>query len=138
MKTQERWIRITNCDNIPLREGRVVNVGGRDIAIFNLGDRFLAVVNRCPHNGGPLADGIVSGATVVCPLHAWRINLESGSVIKPANTAACLQTFRTRIEEGVVLLDVSEIYATSEIPSVAKETTCYGAAATTAAFKVGA
>jgi len=35
-------------------------------------DRFLAVDNRCPHKGGPLSEGIVSGATVVCPLHAGR------------------------------------------------------------------
>jgi len=38
-----------------LREARSVRLGGRDIAIFNLGDRFLAVDNRCPHKGGPLS-----------------------------------------------------------------------------------
>jgi nitrite reductase (NADH) small subunit len=58
-----------------------VRFGDREIAIFNLGDRFLAVDNRCPHKGGPLSDGIVSGATVVCPLHAWKVNLETGSVL---------------------------------------------------------
>ena len=55
-----------------------MKVGNREIAIFNLGDRFLAVDNRCPHKGGPLADGIVSGTTVVCPLHAWKMSLETG------------------------------------------------------------
>ena len=56
-----RWLRITDCSNIPPREGRAVTVGHHDIAIFNLGDRFLATANRCPHRGGPLCDGIVSG-----------------------------------------------------------------------------
>jgi nitrite reductase (NADH) small subunit len=109
MKTPKQWIRITNCENIPLREGRSVKVGVRDIAVFNLGDRFLAVDNRCPHNGGPLADGIVSGTTVVCPLHAWKIDLECGSVTKPANTAACVRTFQTRVEDGVVLLEAAAL-----------------------------
>jgi nitrite reductase (NADH) small subunit len=109
MKTPKQWIRITNCENIPLREGRAVKVGDHDIAVFNLGDCFLAVDNRCPHNGGPLADGIVSGTTVVCPLHAWKVDLECGSVTKPANTAACVRTFQTRVEDGVVLLEASAL-----------------------------
>ena len=73
-----RWIRTARCEDIPLREARSVRLGGRDIAIFNLGDRFLAVENRCPHKGGPLAEGIVSGATVVCPLHAWKVKPGDG------------------------------------------------------------
>src|SRR5262249_35826022 len=60
------WIRITRAENIPLREGRAVKVGDQEVAIFNLGEKFLAVNNRCPHRGGPLADGIVSGNSVVC------------------------------------------------------------------------
>lgn len=111
MRTESQWIRITNCENIPLREGRAMTIDGHDIAIFNLGDRFLAVDNRCPHKGGPLADGIVSGTTVVCPLHAWKVDLECGAVTKPADTAACLRTFRTRVEDGVVLLEASALRA---------------------------
>ena len=77
---QRTWIRIAPCDSIPPREGRAAVVGGREIAIFNLGDRFLAVDNRCPHQSGPLCDGIVAGDAVVCPLHAWKVNLETGAV----------------------------------------------------------
>ena len=82
--TDYRWVRLASCDSIPLREGRAVRVAEREIAVFNLGDRFLAVDNECPHRGGPLADGIVSGAAVVCPLHAWKIDLETGCVARPA------------------------------------------------------
>ena len=101
--TEHRWIRITEGHNIPLREGRLIDVAGRPIAIFNLGDRFLATANRCPHRGGPLCDGIVTGASVVCPLHAWKINLDTGAVKRP-QVDACVQTFPTRIEDGVVML----------------------------------
>ena len=58
---RRQWVRITACENIPPREGRAAMAGDREIALFNLGDRFLAVDNRCPHQGGPLADGIVAG-----------------------------------------------------------------------------
>ena len=100
------WIRVAYCEDIPLREGRVVLIGDREIAVFNLGEKFLAVENRCPHRQGPLADGILAGETVICPLHAWQINLEDGRVHKPAATPACVQTFRTRVEAGTLLLGV--------------------------------
>ena len=104
----KRWTRIAHCNDIPLREGRAVKVGQREIAIFNLGDRFLALDNRCPHRGGPLADGIVSGASVVCPLHAWKISLETGEGANSASASSCVETFHTRVEQGVIFLELSD------------------------------
>ena len=102
------WIRITEADNIPLREGRAVRFGSREIAIFNLGEKFLAVDNRCPHQGGPLADGIVSGDSVVCPLHAWKVCLESGAVKRPAGEQACVRSYPVQVLDGIVLLRLAE------------------------------
>jgi len=107
MKRPQSWIRIAHAEDIPLREGRAVEIDGRDIAIFNLGERFLAIENRCPHRGGPLADGIVSGGTVVCPLHAWKVHLEEGSVVKPQEHA-CVATYPVRIDEGIVSIQMLE------------------------------
>jgi nitrite reductase (NADH) small subunit len=108
MKESKTWVRVARCNDIPLREGRAVQVGNREIAIFNLGDRFLAVENRCPHKGGPLADGIVSGAAVVCPLHAWKISLETGEVLTSASASNCVETLRIRVEHEVILLALSD------------------------------
>jgi nitrite reductase (NADH) small subunit len=102
----KKWTRVALCRDIPLREGRAVKVGNHDIAIFNLGDRFLALDNRCPHKGGPLADGIVAGAAVACPLHAWKISLETGKGLNSASTSSCVETFRTRVEHGVIFLEL--------------------------------
>lgn len=100
-----RWIRVTPADNVPPREGRAVLIGDHEIALFNLGDRFLATDNQCPHKGGPLCDGIVTGSSVVCPLHAWKVNLENGDVERPANAKDhCVTTYPTRVDEGVVLI----------------------------------
>ena len=106
MNGTNMWVRIAYCRDIPVREGRAVKVGNREIAIFNLGDRFLAVDNRCPHKGGPLADGIVSGATVVCPLHAWKMSLETGKGVIGPSASSCIETFRARVEDGVVLVEL--------------------------------
>ena len=99
-----RWLRVTSCESVPLREGRAVTLAGREIALFNLGDRFLATDNRCPHEGGPLCDGIVAGDAVVCPLHAWKVRLDSGAVERPASKDACVTTYPTRVEDGIVWL----------------------------------
>ena len=101
------WVPITSAENIPLREGRAVKLGAEEIAIFNLGHKFLAVANRCPHKGGPLADGIVSGESVVCPLHAWKICLSTGNVERPAEAAACNQSYPVEVVDGVVMVQLA-------------------------------
>lgn len=106
MTRNETWIRIAHCRDIPSREGRAVRVGNREIAIFNLGARFLAIQNSCPHRGGPLADGIVSGDKIVCPLHAWKFNLETGAAENAPSRGSCVQTFATRVEDGIVMLEL--------------------------------
>jgi nitrite reductase (NADH) small subunit len=98
-----KWIRITQADNIPLREGRSVRIGDEEIAIFNLGDRYVAVDNACPHRGGPLCDGIVSGDAVVCPLHGWKISLENGEVLKP-DVCVKVGTYPVSVDDGVILV----------------------------------
>lgn len=106
MTETRKWIRTARCEDIPLREGRSVKLGAREIAIFNLGDRFLAVASHCPHKSGPLAEGIISGQSIVCPLHAWKVDLETGAVTRPTDTRACVETFRARVEGGIVMVEL--------------------------------
>jgi nitrite reductase (NADH) small subunit len=114
------WLRITNPESIPLREGRCVDLGDREIAIFNLGTdkagnpRLAAVDAACPHRGGPLCDGIVTGSgapslagsrvlgqAVVCPLHGWKIDLETGYVLKP-EVSVKVDTYEVRVRDRIV------------------------------------
>lgn len=106
MNRERNWIKVTAVENIPPQEGRSVTLGELELAIFNLRDRFVTIENRCPHKGGPLCDGIVSGASVVCPLHGWRFDLDSGAAVR-ASIPACVATFPTRVEGGVILVDPS-------------------------------
>ena len=105
MNEQVQWVRAAARENIPEREGRALLIADRELALFNMGDHFLATNNRCPHNAGPLCDGIVTGNSVVCPLHAWKVNLASGSVERPAGARDhCVETYPTRIENGFVII----------------------------------
>ena len=106
MNGDTKWVRVTQCENIPLREGRSVRIDTREIAIFNLGGRFFAIDNTCPHKGGPLSEGIVSGNAVVCPLHAWKVDLETGRVVNQAGDVPCVATYPTRVHDGVVQIEL--------------------------------
>lgn len=114
------WTRITTAENVPLREGRNVQVGDREIAIFNLDGRFAAIDAACPHRGGPLCDGIVTssaapslacgplkGHAVVCPLHGWKIDLDTGNVLKP-DVQVKVETYELRVKEGVIEVNIPE------------------------------
>ncbi len=105
MSARSGWIKITPAVNIPERQGRAVNVAGKEIAIFNLDGRFLAIDNACPHKGGPLCDGIVSGSSVVCPLHGQKFDLATGMPVL-ASTPGCVTSYPARVEDGIVLVDV--------------------------------
>lgn len=103
-----QWIQVTPADTIPAREGRTLVIGSLSLALFNTGEKFLAVENKCPHNGGPLADGIIGGSVVTCPLHNWRICLETGDVTKPcASGMPPVRTFPVKVTDGYVMLGLA-------------------------------
>lgn len=95
-------------NQVPLGEGRVFCVAGRDVALFRARDgRVHATQASCPHRGGPLADGLIGAGRVICPLHGRVFDLVSGRPI--GNTSAPLVTYPVSIEGGrfVVRLDVA-------------------------------
>ncbi|MBI4898429.1 MAG: Rieske 2Fe-2S domain-containing protein [Actinobacteria bacterium] len=73
-------IALCEAADVPFGEGRSVTLHGRRIAIFNTAAGFFAIDNDCPHQGGPLSDGLLADACVTCPLHGRRVDLRSGRV----------------------------------------------------------
>ncbi len=98
------WHRVAACDAIPLREGRRVTFGKQELALFNLGDEYLAVDNQCPHRNGPLADGIVAGKAVFCPLHNLKISLESGCALNGGEGK--IKTYPVKVVDGSVYIAI--------------------------------
>lgn len=102
------WIDIGPLDAVPARGARVVKTAAGCVAVFRTGDdRVYALDNACPHKGGPLAEGIVHGASVTCPLHAWVFDLETGKA--QGADSGSVATHPARVIEGRILLDLSQL-----------------------------
>lgn len=104
-----QWKAICGVADIPVLGARVVNRATKpDVAIFrNTEDKIFALLDRCPHKGGPLSQGIVFGERVACPLHNWNIELPTGCAVTPDE--GCTQKFSVKVEDGQVYLDVNEL-----------------------------
>ncbi len=60
-----------------------VDVGGQQVALFNVEGNFFAISGTCTHRGGPLADGQVDSMTVTCPWHRGKFDIRTGAAIGP-------------------------------------------------------
>ncbi|HEX3140136.1 MAG TPA: nitrite reductase small subunit NirD [Rhizobacter sp.] len=95
-------------DIIPLGSRRVTRPRGAAVAVFRAqGDSIFAVLDRCPHKGGPLSQGIVFGHSVACPLHNMNIGLDDGQVKAPDE--GCVPKFAVKLEDGAIYLDSDEL-----------------------------
>jgi nitrite reductase (NADH) small subunit len=103
------WIPVCTLDDLPLLGARrLERPQGAPVAVFrNADNEVFALLDRCPHKGGPLSQGIVSGRSVACPLHNWNISLDNGQVAAPDQ--GCTPAFAVKVEGKVVHLDRHEI-----------------------------
>ncbi|MCY4755339.1 nitrite reductase small subunit NirD [Pelomonas aquatica] len=103
------WTRICRLQDIPvLGSRRVQRPAGMDVALFrNAEDEVFALLDRCPHKGGPLSQGIVFGNSVACPLHNWTIGLGNGCAREPDE--GCTPAFQVKLDGGEVFLLRAEL-----------------------------
>ena len=102
----EGFTAVCPLDDIPPLGARVIerpeHVGG-NVAVFRCADdRVFALIDRCPHQGGPLSQGIVHGDRVACPLHGWNIELASGTAVAPDQ--GCVRRFPAHVDGGQVFV----------------------------------
>jgi nitrite reductase (NADH) small subunit len=103
----KNWIEIGKLTDIPKLGARVIETDAGNIAIFRTADdEVFALRDKCPHKGGPLSQGIVHGKRVACPLHDWKIQLDSGEAVAPDE--GCAASFPVKLEgETIYLLPVA-------------------------------
>lgn len=75
------FVRVATIDEIPPGRGKVVEIAGREVAVFNAGGRFFASGTVCPHEGGPLGEGTVEAEIVICPWHGFDFDLRTGDCL---------------------------------------------------------
>jgi len=109
MRTVNDWVLICDVTDIPvLGSRRVTRESGLDVAVFrNDQDEVFALLDRCPHKGGPLSQGIVFGTHVACPLHNWTIGLCDGQASAPDE--GCTPKFSVKLQDGKVYLKAAEL-----------------------------
>jgi nitrite reductase (NADH) small subunit len=103
------WKKICLVTDIPVLGARcVARPQGMDVAVFrNSQDEVFALLDRCPHKGGPLSQGMVFGTSVACPLHNWTIGMADGCAKAPDE--GCTPKFSVKVENGAVHLDAQEL-----------------------------
>lgn len=97
------WLEVGALSEVPRQGARIVVTVFGDVAVFRtIDDRVFALLDRCPHLGGPLSQGLVVGHRVVCPLHNWMIELDSGDAVAPDQ--GCTLRFPVRVKDGIISL----------------------------------
>ncbi|HLC42929.1 MAG TPA: Rieske 2Fe-2S domain-containing protein [Methylomirabilota bacterium] len=75
------FVKVATIDEIPSGQGKVFEVNGLSVAVFNVNGRFFASSSVCPHEDGPLGDGTIEGDAVVCPWHGFDFDLKTGACL---------------------------------------------------------
>ncbi|MCK0471850.1 nitrite reductase small subunit NirD [Halalkalibacter sp. APA_J-10(15)] len=98
-------VQVAYVSDLSIGVGKRVKVADEEIALFKQknGD-VRAIQNSCPHKGGPLSEGIVSGEHVFCPLHDWKINMKDGRVQAPDE--GCVKRYDVEIKDDAVFIFV--------------------------------
>ena len=100
-----KWLKVTALEDIPVLGSRVVEVEDLRIAVFrDKKDHIFAIKDACPHQQGPLSQGIMHGHSVTCPLHGWKIDLTSGKAMGPDE--GCTHVFEAKVDSGVIYLQL--------------------------------
>jgi nitrite reductase (NADH) small subunit/3-phenylpropionate/trans-cinnamate dioxygenase ferredoxin subunit len=98
------FISVAKVEEIPPGTGKTVDVNGIWIALFNVNGSFFAVDNTCPHAGGPIGEGKLSGEIITCPWHGWQFNVRTGEREgNPNFTVACCPV---RVQDSQVQIAV--------------------------------
>jgi len=101
---EARRVKVAAVGDLAAGEGKVVEVEGKTLALFNVDGAYYAINNSCAHRGGPLGEGELDGRVVTCPWHAWRWDVTTGANINnPAVEVAC---YPVRVERGMIFVEL--------------------------------
>ena len=100
------FVRVVAASELPPGKCMEALVGGKPVALFNVGGDFHAIGNTCVHRGGPLGQGVLDGKLVLCPWHAWAYDVTTG--VSDVNPDLRVARYEVKVEDGAVLVRVDE------------------------------
>ena len=98
------FVRVAATTDIPAGQGKTVEVGGKQIAVFNCDGTFYAIDNTCKHRGGPLGEGELEGMVVTCPWHGWTDDVTSGH--SPDDPDCAVDRYDVKVEGDDVMVGI--------------------------------
>jgi nitrite reductase/ring-hydroxylating ferredoxin subunit len=99
------FVRVCRTDDVAPDQARLVEAGGKEIALFNVGGSFYAIDNECTHVGGPLCEGELDGVEVICPWHGAAFDVTSGQAVGPPASAS-VNRYNIRINGADIEVEI--------------------------------
>lgn len=99
-----QWIKVAQKKDIPEDTGLHVEADGREIALFKSDGKVYAIDHICPHAGGPLAEGGLTGSQVMCPWHGWEFDVKTG--VCSFNDQIKVPVFKVKEEAGEIFVEI--------------------------------
>jgi nitrite reductase (NADH) small subunit len=96
------FVRVAARADVPAGQGRVFDVQGKEIAVFNDRGSFFALANACKHQGGPLGEGELDGTVVTCPWHGWTYDITTG--VSPDDPTCAVDRYEVRVDGDDVMV----------------------------------
>jgi nitrite reductase (NADH) small subunit/3-phenylpropionate/trans-cinnamate dioxygenase ferredoxin subunit len=98
------FVKVARVSDLEPGQGKTVEQGGVEIALFNVGGTFRAIGNVCRHRGGPLGEGELDGTTVTCPWHGWQYDVTTGATLRNAEVA--VPTYHVEVRGDEVFVEL--------------------------------
>jgi len=95
-----KYIKVLKCDDLEIGKSAIIEVGDKEIALFNYKGDYYAIDNICPHRGAPLGEGRIEEGILICPNHEWRFELKSGWC--PQNPELSTEVYPIKVHEGKI------------------------------------
>ena len=121
---QARTVVVCKIEDLPAGQSVIVPIGRFGVGIFNVGGKYYGLTNYCPHRGGPLCTGPITGTgvpgdtpyeiawiregeVVRCPWHGWEFEIQSGETLASKNRRReyRIRTYPITVRDGMILLE---------------------------------
>ena len=99
-----RFVHAAKLSRLEEGRGHIVSDEGIKVALFLCGSEVYAIKNQCPHMGGDLGEGLLTGDVIRCPWHGWKFSIKTGKM--PETEVVAVRTYEVKIDGDDVLIGV--------------------------------
>ena len=98
------FVKVLALEALPPGEVSSADVNGQEVAVYNVDGKIYATSNICPHQGGPMAEGMLDGDQIICPWHAWVFDIKDGS--SPVNPRMKIPCYEVKVEGSDIFVKI--------------------------------